>query len=51
MIIHLKGWEKPLPEWLAKAVEDGKITVHHDKYHDYLIGEIVNPNGLVISFK
>ena len=52
MNIKLKGWSKELPDWIIKAIQDGKITIHtakDKKYgeYEYLKGEAYNGHMLV----
>ena len=49
--MHLEGWTHPLPDYLVKAIESGAITVHQAKGYQYLLGEVLNPQGTLIVFK
>ena len=55
-MIHLLGWFKPLPEWLEKAVLEGKVKVVQDTWQgkpfECLKGEVLNPlTDTIIGFK
>ncbi len=51
--MHLKGWVKPLPQWIVDAINEGKLIVWYDKKNDceLLKGEVSNPWGTIISFQ
>jgi len=51
--MHLKGWAKPLSQWIIDAIENGKYIVYYDKKCDaeLLKGSAVNPFGVVIEFQ
>lgn len=48
----LRGWYISVPEYLEKAIQEGRITIHYNQKHDvdYLDGETKRPDGVVVSF-
>ena len=51
--MHLKGWAKPLPQWIVDAIQEGKLIVWYDEKNDceLLKGEVMNPWGIIVSFQ
>lgn len=50
--MKLRGWTIDLPEWIQKAIEEGKVVVKYserDKF-DYLVGEARNPWGILVQW-
>ena len=48
--MKLEGWTHSLPDWLEKAVMENVVTVHSAKGFQYLLGEVMNPEGTLIKF-
>lgn len=46
----LEGWTIPLPDWIVKAIQEGKITVNQEKGYQFLLGQVFNPEGTLIIF-
>lgn len=46
----LEGWTQPLSAYLIEALEAGLLVVKQGKGYEYLVGEVVNPQGTIISF-
>ena len=46
----LEGWTRPLPTYLVEAIAEGILMVKQGKGYQYLVGNVVNPQGTLVSF-
>ena len=46
----LEGWTRPLPAYLVEAIAEGILMVEQGKGYQYLVGNVVNPQGTLVSF-